>query len=54
MYCKSSNKEENDEKIKSIIDKLYTLRAMISKVSVEIDKVRSAGGKLDRKKKEML
>ena len=54
MYCKSCNKEENDEKIKSIIDKLYTLRAMISKVSVEIDKVRSAGGKLDRKKKEML
>ncbi|MBO5379544.1 MAG: hypothetical protein J6A90_04380 [Clostridia bacterium] len=54
MYCKSCNKEENDEKIKSIIDKLYTLRAMISKVSVEIDKVRSAGCKLDRKKKEML
>ena len=54
MYRESCIEKTNGEEVKSILDKLYTLRALFSKVSTEIEKMYSVDCKLDSSKKEML
>ncbi|MBQ4107786.1 MAG: hypothetical protein IJC80_00150 [Clostridia bacterium] len=53
LYCEGCVKETNDEETKLIIDKLYTLRAILSKASIEIEKMHNVGDALVRCKKEI-
>ena len=54
-YCGSETEplpaKEEKQKDKSLIDNLYALRAGLSKVSLEMDKVKEAESKLDKTKK---